>query len=450
MTDGGIPPTPHARAAVLSIGDELVLGQTLDTNSQRLSQMLLDVGIRVVEHATVADDLGIIRRAIERFSADVSLLLISGGLGPTADDLTRAALADAMGDELIEDVEALEQIEAWYKGRGRKMPEANRVQALRPSHAACLENLHGTAPGLRAVLEGCEVYCLPGPPRELEPMFTERVLPRITGPRGVTVRTRVFRLIGIGESDVADRLGLLMDRDRNPLVGTTASLGVVTVRMRDESEGAAEEAEARLDDTEALVREKLRPHDGGSELVEEQVLGLLRDRGQRLSVVESCTGGLIGARLTGVAGSSAAFTGGWITYTNAMKHDGVGVPETHFPESGSADAPGAVSRETALSMAEGGLTRARHELGGEPGVDWCLSVTGIAGPSGGSDEKPVGTVWVALAGRDGTRDARRFQMRGDRDAARLWAVSAALSMLWMRLTHGESAERVSLLRQSEP
>ena len=439
-------PTEHHRAATLSIGDELVLGQTLDTNSQRLSGLLLDRGIRVAEHATVADDAELITATLNRLCASATLVIVTGGLGPTADDLTRAALARAMDDELIEDPESLEQIRAWYSGRGGSMPATNAVQALRPSRAVALQNHHGTAPGLFARVGNAEVYCLPGPPREMVPMLESLVFQAICGPPGRAVRTRLLTLVGIGESDAAERLGPLMDRARNPLVGTTASLGVVTVRIRDEAGGTESESESRLDETEAQIRRLVDPYAAGRGPIEALVLDRLRDRGERLAAVESCTGGLLSAALTAVAGSSDAFTGGWLTYTNAMKADQVGVPKEVFDDGGS----GAVSRDAALAMAGGGLARARHELGDAPGVEWCLSITGVAGPGGGTEVKPVGTVWIGLAGTGGVRDARRFVMRGDRDTVRRWSVSAALAMLWMHVAHPARAMTIPLLRQAEP
>jgi nicotinamide-nucleotide amidase len=468
----------HARAVIVSIGDELVLGQSLDTNSRWLSEELLARGVRPVRHVTVEDDEAVIAGELVRSSGEADLVVVTGGLGPTADDLTRAALARAMGAVLEIDAGAMAQVEGWYAARGRVMPEVNRVQAMRPVGAVCLENPNGTAPGVRAVVGEADVFCLPGPPREMRPMF-ERFVAGALRP-GAVVRTRLVRTFGLGESKVAELLGELMDRSRNPLVGTTAQAGVVTVRMRWEgegrqkdeggrmkdepagpsagtgrapSEGPRGEREWDLDETERAVRERLgaavvTPAGGDGDLgLAEVVVGLLKARGERLAVVESCTGGLLGEKVTAVAGSSAVFCGGWITYTNAMKAVQAGVPEGYFPEVREG-APGAVSGEVARAMALGGLERGVWELrggvegegarstpprGGGGGVEHCLAITGIAGPDGGSEGKPVGTVWICRASGDGTVDCRRFLFAGGREAVREWAAVMALGMLRLKL-----------------
>lgn len=433
----------HARAVILSIGDELVLGQSLDTNSRWLSERLLDRGVLPLRHVTVADDVGAIAAELARAAGETELVVVTGGLGPTLDDLTREALARAMGEGLVEDGEAMAQIEAWYGSRGRRMPETNRVQALRPRGAACLENTEGTAPGLRGLVGECDVFCLPGPPREMRPMFERFVVPALRPAR--VVRTRLLRTFGLGESRVAELLGDMMDRGRMPLVGTTASAGVVTVRIRWESDAGgagASDGAPELDETERLVRRALgaavvTPEGGdGERELPEIVLDLLTSRGERLAVAESCTGGLLGSIITEIAGSSGAFDGGWITYTNAMKAAEIGVPEVFFPEV-RPGAPGAVSSEVAQAMALGALQRARGAIGAPAGADHALAITGIAGPEGGSDAKPVGTVWICRASRDGSVDCRRFLFGGGRDSVRQWAAVTALGMLRLKLAGEE-------------
>lgn len=439
----------HRRAVVVSIGDELVLGQSLDTNSRWLSERLLERGVRPVRHVTVDDEVAAIAEELVRGARDTDLVVVTGGLGPTADDLTRQGLARAMGEELVEDAGALAEVRGWYADRGRAMPETNRVQALRPAGARCLANANGTAPGLAGTVDGVEVFCLPGPPREMEPMFARWVEPELRPDRAVL--TRMLRTMGLGESRVAELLGGVMDRGGNPLVGTTASAGVVTVRMRWEGQEAGRAAgEAALDAAEDGVRGVLGAAvvtpvggDGGRGLVE-VVVDLLASRGETLAVVESCTGGLLGSMITAVAGSSAVFTGGWVTYTNAMKVSAVGVDRGLFPEV-VAGAPGAVSAEVAVSMARGGLERARHEIGRERGADHALAITGIAGPDGGSEAKPVGTVWICRASADGSVDCRRFVFAGGRGAVREWSSNTALGMLRLKLAGVD----MELLRELE-
>jgi len=412
----------HSQAAVVSVGDELTLGQTLDTNSKWVSARLRDLGVSVVEHVTVPDDLARHAAVLRRLAGEVDLLICTGGLGPTADDLTRRALALAMDDELVEDAASLAQIEAFYSSRKRTMPAMNRVQALRPSRAEALVNPNGTAPGVRGVVGRCDVFCLPGPPTEMRPMFEADVAPRVRLPEGRVVRTRVLHCIGIGESDLATRLGSLMDRTHSPLVGTTASGGVVSVRIR--CEGAFDESTATtmISDTERLVRNVAGEFvfGSGDESLVSVVLAGLASAGQTLGCVESCTGGGLSAMLTEIAGASAVFRGGLITYANDLKSALASV------DAGAIGQHGAVSAEVAIAMAVGGLERLR--------VDHCLAITGIAGPDGGTPQKPVGTVWVGRAARAGGGEARRFAMAGDRESVRRWSSVSALAMLWQHLT----------------
>ncbi len=428
----------HATASILSIGDELTLGQNLDTNSRWISDRLLALGILTVEHVTVPDDAARTAQALRRLGASSDLVISTGGLGPTSDDLTREALAQASGSPLVEDTEALARIEAWFTRARRPMPPLNRTQARRPQGATCMENTAGTAPGLHATIDGVDVFCLPGPPREMTAMFERSVLPRLRPPAG-QVHTRALHSFGLGESEVATRLGDLMDRTRTPLVGTTVSEGIVTCRVRYQTNRAREQAANHglatdpLAETERHIRERLHPYvfGSGADTLPGVVLDLLKNRSQTLAVVESCTGGVLGALITEVPGSSAAFRGGWITYANEMKQQQIGVPAALFRQTGS----GAVSRECAEAMATGGLERS--------GADHCLAVTGIAGPDGGTPDKPVGTVWIARADRTAV-EARKFLFLRDRRAVRDWSAKSALAMLRLALI---GAGPTPLLRQ---
>jgi nicotinamide-nucleotide amidase len=418
----------HNWAAILSIGDELTLGQSLDTNSRWLADRLTGMGIVTLEHATVPDERQAIAGALKRLMAGADVVVATGGLGPTADDLTRQALAEALGQSLVEDAVALGQIEAYFASRSRQMPAINRVQALRPGNARTLSNPHGTAPGLhaRAGLRACDIFCLPGPPREMRPMFESLVVPQLRPPQGRAVRTLVLHTAGLGESQAAMRLGELMDRTRVPMVGTTASQAVVSCRIR--YEGAAEGQrglgpDALVAETAAAVRRRLDPYifGEGDETLPGAVVDLLRAGGKRLSVVESCTGGMLGGMITEVPGASDVFVGGWITYANEQKERMVGVPASVFASGGS----GAVSGECARAMAAGGLERSSADL--------CLSITGIAGPGGAAAGKPVGTVWVGLAARGGEVGAKRFLFGGSRASVREWSCKSALAMLRLHL-----------------
>jgi competence/damage-inducible protein CinA-like protein len=451
--DNSVQPASHASAAIISVGDELSLGQLLNTNSRWLAQRLTDSGIITVAHVTVPDDLQALTRAIARLSAEADLVLVSGGLGPTADDLTRPALAQAMNDQLVIDPLALAQVEGWFAAANRAMPDINKVQAQRPSRAATLPNLHGTAPGIHAQVGRADLFSLPGPPREMMPMFEAQVLPRLRPPKDRTVRTRVLHTIGIGESELATRLGKLMDRPgasnstSGVLVGTTASGGIVSVRVRYEGPLPPIEADAQVEKTLREVRTAAGPYIFGadSDTLAGVVLKLLRDRGEHVGVVESCTGGQLASLITEVPGSSASFVGGLITYSNTLKQSLAGVdPALLGP---APEAPGAVSREVAVAMAVGGLGRLQ--------VDHCLAITGIAGPGGAvpaqadRPAKPVGTVFIARCSRlfaqgKKTTDARQFLFAGDRQSIQAWSARMALAMLRLHLA---GAEDVKLLRQ---
>jgi nicotinamide-nucleotide amidase len=423
--------------AILAIGDELTSGQRVDTNSALIAAKAANLGVRTVEHRTAADDYPQMVGAIRDLAKAASVLVITGGLGPTADDLTRQALAEVMGDELIVDPEALVTLKKWYEGRGRTMPETNKVQAMRPSSACLLDNPNGTAPGLAAEIGRTRVYCLPGPPREMVPMLERFVLASFKQDDGSAVRIRTLPTFGLGESAVAEKLGSLMDRSRNPLVGTTASGCIVTCRVR--FEGPQDDAERLLDATAAEIRAclgdaVLTEHDAEDDghVLVRVVSDLLRQHKATVGTVESCTGGLLGEMITRLGGSSDVFAGGLLTYTNGLKSRLAGVDPALI------ERHGAVSREVATEMARGGI--------GRLGVDHALAITGVAGPGGGSDAKPIGTVWIARASRDGTSDARRFLFRGGRDAIRLWSATTALGMLRLKLCSLDMA----LLGQVDP
>ncbi|MFI4861656.1 MAG: competence/damage-inducible protein A [Phycisphaerales bacterium JB063] len=409
------------RAILLSIGDELVLGQTVDTNAAWLSARLSRLGIRTLEHRTIDDGLDTIAQAIRETAARCELLIITGGLGPTDDDLTRPALAKAMGVELIVDPASVRALEAFFRGRGRDMPERNRVQAMHPQTSTMIDNPCGTAPGIDATLGNCRVFVTPGVPREMFGMYERSIEPalRAHGGSGRVILTTKVNTFGSGESDIAERLGPLMARDRNPVVGTTVSNGIVSVRVRAEY-ADVDVAQRELEATTAEVERHAGALAFGRDdaTLQSALLGELLARKLTVATAESCTGGMIASMLTDVPGSSAAVLGGWVTYANAMKVSQLGVPaetiETH----------GAVSEPVVRAMAHGALERA--------GADLAVSTSGVAGPGGGTDAKPVGTVWFGLAWRDGDAvytDARVAHFPGDRATVRERSAMCALQLL---------------------
>jgi len=413
------------RAAILSVGDELVLGTTLDTNSRTLSAALREAGLDVVEHRTVADDRAAIAAAMRALASSVDVVISTGGLGPTDDDLTRDALNDLTdaGGPQVEDAVARTDLDAWFSGRGRTMAAINLRQALRPKSARIVRNLGGTAPGLAATLGACRVFCLPGPPREMIPMFESDVLPAVRPAGAPAIAKRTLGTFGIGESALAERLGTRMTRGREPAVGTTASGSVVSIQVVARGADAAARADAEM----VACAGDASPYAFGSEdaTLASALLEECRARGRTLAVAESCTGGIVGGMLTAVAGSSDVFLGGWITYSNEMKSAQLGVDPQLIARHG------AVSRETVLAMAAGTCARS--------GATLAVSVSGVAGPGGGSAEKPVGTVWIAVHDAvSGTGRARRFEYPGMRDIVRDRTAKTALQMArWM--LRGEDA-----------
>ena len=403
------------RAAILSVGDELVLGTTLDTNSRTLSAALREAGLDVVEHRTVADDRAAIAAAMRALASSVDVVISTGGLGPTDDDLTRDALNDLTdaGAPQVEDAVARTDLDAWFAGRGRPMAAINLRQALRPKSARIVRNLGGTAPGLAATLGTCRVFCLPGPPREMIPMFESDVLPAVRPAGAPAIAKRTLGTFGIGESALAERLGSRMTRGREPAVGTTASGSVVSIQVVARGADAAARAEHEM----AACAGDASPYAFGSEdaTLASALLEECRARGRTLAVAESCTGGIVGGMLTAVAGSSDVFLGGWITYSNEMKSAQLGVDPQLIA------LHGAVSRETVLAMAAGACARS--------GATLAVSISGVAGPGGGSAEKPVGTVWIAVHDAvSGTGRARRFEYPGPRDIIRDRSAKTALQL----------------------
>lgn len=440
-------PLLHTHAAILSIGDELASGQTLDTNSMWLSARLMDLGVETIEHVTITDDRRVTTNTLRRLCDRAPLVIVTGGLGPTADDLTREAVADLVGEALVVDARAMGELEAKFTARGRALGDNQRAQALRPASARCLDNPLGTAPGIAVrvprsqAADGAhaasDVFCLPGPPGELRPMFERLIAPVLVTEPGVVVKARVLHMIGIGEGDAARKAGDLLRRDRSPLVGITASGAVVSWRLR--YRGQAAGAEAELDSTEAALRHATGEFifGEGEATVASVVIDALRCRGESVGVVESCTGGVLAQHLTDVPGASDVFVGGLVTYANAMKQALAGV------DAGLLAKHGAVSKEVAVAMAMGGLKAL--------GTSHCLSVTGIAGPGGGSADKPVGTVWIARASRAHAHlaDARRFVIPGSREDVRVRSARSALGMLWFALAGRAAGEPVMLFERPQ-
>ena len=407
------------KAEILTIGDEVLRGEIVDTNKSFLADRLLGLDIETHFQTSVRDDPPAMIDAFRRAASRSDITLVSGGLGPTRDDLTAAVLAQAFGLELVLDEAALETIRCFFRSRRREMTENNVSQARFPEGAEILPNPLGTAPGFSIAQGMTRFYCLPGVPNEMHRMMDEQVMPRIEAiarPRGA-VRARLLRTFGMGESALDDEL-------KDIAASGDVSLGFRTAfpdnYLRPLARAAsAEQAEARLDQICGAIRERLGPLVyGEDEQSLDAVVGqMLAERGMTIAVAESCTGGLIATRITGNPGSSAYFAGGVVAYSNAAKSELLGVPTAVLEENG------AVSDPVVRAMAEG--VRERF------GVDIGIATTGVSGPDGGTDAKPVGLVHIALA-REGAVYADSFVFRMDRARHRLLTSQIALD--WVRRT----------------
>jgi nicotinamide-nucleotide amidase len=406
------------KACILSIGDELMTGNTVDTNAAWLSRQLIGAGIEPAFHETVGDDRVAVAAALLRAAQRADVVLVTGGLGPTADDVTRHSLADALGTELDMDAQCLATLEEFFRQRQRQMAEANRIQAMVPRGAWPLPNRIGTAPGLAARIGGTPVFIMPGVPREMMKMFREAVLPALP-PSGRAIRQIAIHTFGMGESNVFALIRDLMRRGGDVTVGTTISDGLVSVWVTSRAE-TEEDAERQAEAVAGPLCRRLGPVViGRGRATMASVVGLLlRQRRQTLATAESCTGGLIGEMITQVGGASEYYLGGVVAYDNRVKQALLDVPADLLA------GHGAVSEAVAAAMAEG----CRRRLG----ADWAIAVTGIAGPTGGTADKPGGLVCTALAGAAGVKVEKQI-FPGDRQSIRHRAAMAALNILRLAL-----------------
>jgi nicotinamide-nucleotide amidase len=404
---------------LVTVGTELVLGYTVDGNAADLGRALAAAGLRVTRRTSVPDEVDAIRAAVAEALARVAIVVTTGGLGPTRDDATKHAVAGLLGRRLVTDAGVLRGLEQRARRLGRwPMPASNLTQAEVPEGATVLPNPRGTAPGLWLEDVGRVVILLPGVPREMRSLLHEQVLPRLAaraGGAGGVVRSRSVRVTGIAESALADRLGPLEPALAPLTLAYLPSEAGVDLRLTAWGLPAAE-ADARLAEGVARLRQAAGDRCYGEDDADlaAVVLELVRALSATLAVAESCTGGLLGARITAVPGASAVFVGGVIAYADAVKTAQLGIP----PE--SLRAAGAVSESVARAMADGAARVF--------GARCALGVTGIAGPTGGTPEKPVGTVWMAARADQRTR-AVRVRYPGERDEVRARAAQGALDLL---------------------
>jgi nicotinamide-nucleotide amidase len=381
------------KASIISIGNELLNGQTVNTNATYLSSELLTNGIPV---------------------------LITGGLGPTDDDVTRQAFAGYLGTELQLQADLLNKLGNFFKNRNLQMPKKNKIQAYIPTGAKPITNSHGTAPGIMAEVKGKLIFALPGVPSEMKRMFAESVLPELqqfTGEQAVV--NRKLRCFGAGESTIAELLGTACERGRNPLVNCTVESGIITLHIiasAKEKNAARQMAEKEENKIRNILGELVY---GTAEQSLAQVVGeKLAQQKQTLAVAESCTGGILTKMLTDARGASEYFTHSWITYSNIAKTDELGISADLIKKYG------AVSEQVAQAMAFCARKKAQ--------TDFAIGITGIAGPDGGTEQKPVGLVYISVDS-DNSCDTKRCLFSHDRPSVRLRAAKTALNMLRLKL-----------------
>jgi len=404
------------KAEIIAIGSELLTPDRVDTNSLFLTAQLNRLGIEVTRKTVVGDDLGDLRNAFDQALQRVELVIASGGLGPTEDDRTREAVADLLGRKLSRDPAVMSQIEARFRQLGRTMSEVNARQAMVPEGADVLKNDRGTAPGLWLESRGRIVVLLPGPPHELKAMFSAQVEQRIARlSTGVRLVARELRVAGMGESDVDQRIAPIYTRHADVQTTILTAPGEIQVHLRAWTIDvpAAENLLQQIQESIVLaLGEAVFTTNGES--MEEVVARELTMHQATIATAESCTGGLLAERLTRIAGSSAYFLGGVVSYSNTLKSAWVDVPAEII------DTRGAVSAEVAVALADGIRRRTGATLG--------VGITGVAGPTGGTPEKPVGTVHVAIADASGNKE-RMVRYPGERDRIRWQASQTALDLV---------------------
>lgn len=407
------------KCEIIAVGTELLLGNIVNSNARYLSEKLAELGVEVYYHITVGDNIGRLKEAIETSLKRSDIIITTGGLGPTDDDLTKDGVAEALGLKLIPHKQSLEKLEGYFKEANRPMPECNKKQGYIPEGSVVLENDNGTAPGIMIEKDGKVIILLPGPPKEMMPMFANQVYTYLKAKSGFVIRSKTLRIVGVGESTIQEKLQYIFDMQSNPTVAPYAKDGEVHLRITAKCKNEVE-ANIKLQEMEAKITNILQKSIYGydDESLEYIVYRLLKEKNMTLSIAESCTGGMISGRLTNVSGVSSVFMNSIVTYSNEAKIKFVNVKEDTLIKYG------AVSAETAQEMAKGIMIVSGTDIG--------LSVTGIAGPEGGTTDKPVGLFYIGIAIGD-VVETHRFYYPGSREKIRNNATTRALDILRKKL-----------------
>lgn len=402
-------------AEILAVGTELLMGQIANTNAQYISQRLNDIGINVYYHSVVGDNPVRLKSALELALKRSDVVIMTGGLGPTQDDLTKETVSEIVGKKLVLHDESLKRIENYFNRINRPLTKNNIKQAYLPEDCLVIKNDNGTAPGCIIEKENKIVVMLPGPPSEMRPMLDDTVIPYFKSKSQEKIVSKYLRIFGIGESLLEEKLMHLIEKQDNVTIATYAKEGEVTIRITNKSndEAVALRELAHVEEEIAKVVGDALYSDEDKELY--QIVGeMLINKGITIAFAESCTGGLISSVITDIPGISAVFDRAVVSYSNKSKVENLGVKQE------TLDKFGAVSRETAVEMAEGIRKVAGTDLG--------LSVTGIAGPGGGTEFKPVGLVYIALASKNGTA-CKELRLAGNRRKIRNYTVLNAFDMI---------------------
>ena len=408
-------------AEILSVGTELLMGQIANTDAQFISRRLGELGVTIYRHSTVGDNPARVREALQEALSRSDMVITTGGLGPTEDDLTKEMVAEYFGLEMELHQPSLDALKAFMERFGKKMTPNNLKQAYFPRGCAVMPNACGTAPGCIVEQGGKTVAVLPGPPMELMDMFDRQLAPYLQARSGQVIRSRFLKIFGLGESNVETLLSDLF-HSGNPTLALYCGPGEVTARITARA-AAPEKAEAMMQPVyEEILRRVGEAYygEGVNRTPADAVLELLKNRGETVTFAESCTGGLLCGAFVDCAGASDCLKESFVTYANEAKEQMLGVKSETLARCG------AVSGECAREMALGAARTA--------GADWAVSVTGIAGPGGGTAEKPVGTVWIGVA-HGGAAQAREYHFRGQRQWIRKLSVVNALNQLRLAMEH---------------